>query len=555
MALTQRKRLGDLLVDAQKITEQQLQQALSTKKPEQKLGHYLMNEKWITEDELLEVLEIQLGLSRVHLNRYPFEPHLFRLVSKDFAKKHELIPLKQSGNQLLVAMADPMDFFAIEDLRMLTSFQIEPCLAKREEIIRAIERFYQLDSNVITELSQEAEVQGSQVEEADSDEAAPMIQLVNQILYSAYQQRASDIHIEPFETRVYIRYRIDGTLRTVRTFPKAVHPALTARIKIMAQLNITDYRLPSDGRTKFSLEGEELDLRISTLPTIFGEKIVVRLLNSKQLILNLADLNFSTDNEKIFRQLIEKPSGLILITGPTGSGKTSTLYTAIHHLNKEESNIVTIEDPVEYQLEGINQVQVNHQFGLTFAKGLRSILRQDPNIIMIGEIRDKETAENAIRASLTGHLVFSTLHTNDAIASIPRLIDMGMEPYLVVSALTGVLTQRLVRSVCTECKVSYEPTEMEKELLRKYQIEATTLYKGVGCPACDDSGYFGRIVIHELLQLNAKLRDMLMNQESLTVLKDEAIKEGMNILIKDGLEKAVKGITTIEEVLKVALEH
>ncbi|WP_413382353.1 GspE/PulE family protein [Alkalihalobacillus sp. 1P02AB] len=555
MAVKQRKRLGDLLVDANLISVQQLQRALAVKKPGQKLGNYLVHEQLITEEQLVDVLEVQLGISRVSLNRFPFEPHLFRFVPKDFASKNELIPLSQNGNKIVVAMADPMDFFAIEDLRMMTSFQIEPVLALREEIVRAIERYYQLDSSVVKELSQEAEKDLNDVDEQISDEAAPMIQLVNQVLFSAHKQRASDIHIEPFENRVFIRYRIDGRLKTVRTFPKGIHSALNARVKIMANLNITDNRLPQDGRTKFSIEGEVMDLRISTLPTIFGEKIVIRLLNASQLVLNLSELDFNGYNLATFRKLIEQPSGLILLTGPTGSGKTSTLYTALQHLNKEESNIVTIEDPVEYQLEGINQVQVNNQFGLNFATGLRSILRQDPNIVMIGEIRDKETAEIAIRASLTGHLVFSTLHTNDAIASIPRLIDMGMEPYLVVSALSGVVTQRLVRKVCSHCKESYEPTVMEKELLEKYQIVTNKIYRGKGCPACDDSGYQGRMAIHELFQLDQGLRELLMNQQSLHAVREEAKNKGMVLLVEDGLRKVEAGYTTIEEVLKVAFDH
>ncbi|KMK74656.1 GspE/PulE family protein [Alkalihalobacillus pseudalcaliphilus] len=555
MALKQRKRLGDLLVDAKLISEKQLQKALVAKKTNEKLGHYLVEQQLITEEQLADTLEIQLGIQRVQLNRYPIEAHLIRFVPKDFATKNELMPLKQEANKLVVAMADPMDFFAIEDLRMMTSFQIEPVLALRDEITRAIERTYQLDSSVVKEISMQAESAPKEVDDGMNEEMAPMIQLVNQVLFSALKQRASDIHIEPFENRVFIRYRIDGLLKTVRTFPKGIHSALIARVKIMAQLNITEHRLPQDGRTKFSLEGDVLDLRISTLPTIFGEKIVIRLLNAKQLVLDLEKLDFNAYNLQNFRKLIEQPSGLILLTGPTGSGKTSTLYTALMHLNKEESNIVTIEDPVEYQLEGVNQVQVHNQSGLSFATGLRSILRQDPNIVMIGEIRDKETAEIAVRASLTGHLVFSTLHTNDAIASIPRLIDMGIEPYLVISALSGVVTQRLVRKICKECKEAYEPTKMEMELFEKYNMNVEKLYKGNGCPACDERGYQGRMSIHELFRLDQPLKEMLMNQTSLHLVRTKASQNGMIQLVEDGLEKAALSLTTVEEVLKVAFDH
>jgi type IV pilus assembly protein PilB len=367
--------------------------------------------------------------------------------------------------------------------------------------------------------------------------------------------KASDIHIDPQETKILIRYRVDGILRTERTLSKNIYSVLIARIKIMANLNITESRLPQDGRIKLDVNLKPVDLRISLLPTLYGEKIVIRILDLSSVLLNLTQLGFNKINIQRIQSLIERPSGMVLITGPTGSGKTSTLYAALNHLNTEQVNIMTIEDPVEYQLSGINQVQVNPQVGLTFASGLRSILRQDPNIVMIGEIRDQETAEIAIRASLTGHLVFSTLHTNNALATIPRLLDMEVEPYLVVSSLTGVIAQRLIRKICPECKVAYDPSEMEKKVYQKRGISVDTLYKGKGCAACQSTGYHGRLAIHEILMMDDTIQSMMMNDKPMSELKQYTLRNGMIFLLDDGLIKAKNGLTTVEEVLRVALQE
>lgn len=543
-----RKRLGDLLVESGLITENQLKQALEDKTESQKLGDILLQKGFITEQQLIEVLEFQLGIPHVSLFRYPIDTTLTNLIPKEMARRHYLIALRKEGDKLFVAMADPMDFYAIEDLRLLTGFQIEPVIASKDEILRTINKFYDLDEGV-RELINEApaEIQ----EEKITNEDSPVVKLVNQILQNAVQQRASDIHVDPQETKVLLRYRVDGVLRTERALPKSMQGVLTARIKIMANLDITESRIPQDGRIKVNLEAHHIDLRVSTLPTVYGEKIVMRVLDLGSSLNNLSQLGFNHVNFNKFKNLIKKPTGIVLITGPTGSGKSSTLYAALNHLNSEHVNIITIEDPVEYQLEGINQIQVNSNVGMTFAKGLRAILRQDPNIIMVGEIRDRETADVAVRASLTGHLVLSTLHTNDSLGTITRLIDMGVEPFLVASSLSGVVAQRLVRRVCRDCGQLQEPTVRELEIFAKRGISVDKVNRGKGCGTCNMTGYKGRVAIHELLVLNDDMKRAIMNRESYTTLRELAIKYETIFLIDDGLLKVQQGLTTTEEILRV----
>ncbi len=543
-----RKRLGDLLLESGLITENQLKQALEDKTESQKLGDILLQKGFITEQQLIEVLEFQLGIPHVSLFRYPVDTTLTNLIPKEMARRHSLIALRKEGDKLFVAMADPMDFYAIDDLRLLTGFHIEPVIASKDEILRAINKFYDLDEGV-KELFNEAptEIQ----EEKITNEDSPVVKLVNQILQNAIQQRASDIHVDPHETKVILRYRVDGVLRTERALPKSMQGVLTARIKIMANLDITESRIPQDGRIKVNLEAHHIDLRVSTLPTVYGEKIVMRVLDLGSSLNNLSQLGFNQINFNKFKNLIKKPTGIVLITGPTGSGKSSTLYAALNHLNSEHVNIITIEDPVEYQLEGINQIQVNANVGMTFAKGLRAILRQDPNIIMVGEIRDRETADVAVRASLTGHLVLSTLHTNDSLGTITRLIDMGVEPFLVASSLSGVVAQRLVRRVCRDCGQLQEPTVRELEIFVKRGISVDKVNRGKGCGTCNMTGYKGRVAIHELLVINDDLKRAIMNRESYTTLRELAIKNETIFLIDDGLLKVQQGLTTTEEILRV----
>lgn len=545
-----RKRLGDLLVGAGLITEEQLQQALKNKSESQKLGDVLLQQGLITEQQLIEVLEFQLGIPHVSLFRYPIDTSLISLIPREMARRYQLIPLRKEGDKLYVAMADPMDFYAIEDLRLRTGFHIEPAIASKDEILRAINKFYDLDDGV-KEFLDEAptEIQ----EEKITNEDAPVVKLVNQILQNAVQQRASDIHLDPHETKVVLRYRVDGVLRTERALPRSMQNVLTARIKIMANLDITESRVPQDGRIKVGLEAHHIDLRVSTLPTVYGEKIVMRVLDLSSSLNNLSQLGFNKVNLQRFKKLIQQPTGIVLITGPTGSGKSSTLYAALNQLNSEDVNIITVEDPVEYQLEGINQIQVNANVGMTFANGLRAILRQDPNIIMVGEIRDRETADVAVRASLTGHLVLSTLHTNDSLGTITRLIDMGVEPFLVASSLSGVVAQRLVRRVCRDCGQLEEPTIREQEIFAKRGITVDKVNRGKGCGTCNETGYKGRVAVHELLVIDNELRRMIMNKESYSKLREVAIKNGTIFLIDDGLLKVKQGITTTEEILRVTI--
>lgn len=547
-----RKRLGDLLVEAGLITEDQLQSTLKEKSSGQKLGDALLQRGYITEQQLIEVLEFQLGIPHISLYRYPFDTKLFNLISKETAKRNRLIPLKKEGDKLFVAMADPMDYFAIDDLRLSTGFQIETAIATKDDILRAINKYYDIDEG-FEELMGDLSGGNTQEEEKINGDDSPIVRLVNQLLANASAMKASDIHIDPQETKVLIRYRIDGILRTERVLPKHMQGLLTARIKIMSNLDITEHRVPQDGRIKVNLDFHPIDLRVSTLPTVYGEKIVMRILDLGSSLNDINKLGFNKLNLSRFMNLIEKPTGIVLITGPTGSGKSSTLYAALNKLNNEEVNIITVEDPVEYQLEGINQVQVNSNVGMTFAKGLRSILRQDPNIIMVGEIRDQETAEIAVRASLTGHLVLSTIHTNDSLSTVTRLVDMGVEPFLVASSVTGIVAQRLVRRVCRDCAEEQAPTKREIEIFARRGMKLEKVVRGRGCSSCNMTGYKGRIAIHEVLVINDDMRRVIMNEDSFTKLRELAIKNKTIFLIDDGMLKVKQGLTTTEEVLRVAI--
>lgn len=548
-----RKRLGDLLVESGIITDSQLKSALEEKSENQKLGDVLLQRGDITEQQLIEVLEFQLGIPHVTLYRYPFDTKLFSLISKEAAKRNVMIPLKKEADKLFVAMADPMDYYTIEDLRLATGFQIETAIATKDDILRSINKYYDLDDSFEDMRDSSREAAPAVQEEEITDQDSPVVKLVNQLIGNAITMRASDIHIDPQETKVAVRYRVDGVLRTERVLPKHMQSMLSARIKIMANLDITEHRVPQDGRIKTNLDFRHVDLRVSTLPTVFGEKIVLRVLDLSSSLNDLTQLGFNKVNLKRFVTMIEKPVGIVLITGPTGSGKSSTLYAALNRLNNEQVNIITVEDPVEYQLEGINQIQINANVGLTFAAGLRSILRQDPNIIMVGEIRDKETVEIAIRASLTGHLVLSTIHTNDSLSTVTRLLDMGVEQFLVASSISGIVAQRLVRKVCRDCAGQQEPTKREIEIFAKRGMKIDRVVRGRGCASCNMTGYKGRIAIHEVLVINDEMRRVIMNNESFSKLRELAYKNKTIFLIDDGLLKVKQGITTTEEVLRVAI--
>ncbi len=548
---TQRKRLGDIIVETGLISEAQLESVLSEKTSDQKLGDALLQRGYITEQQLIEVLEFQLGIPHVSLYQYPIDTKILMLIPKEMAKKNLIIPLKKEENRLFVAMADPMDYYTIEDLRLSTGFQIVSAIASKDDIIRAINKYYDIDDS-FEEMIQ-ADIEEAVIEQENRDDDSPIVRLVNQIFSHAMAEKASDIHIDPHETKVMVRLRVDGMLHVERQLPKHMQSMLIARIKILANLDITEHRIPQDGRIKTNIEFRPVDLRVSTLPTVYGEKIVMRILDLSSSLNDLNRLGFNKVNLQRVEKMLERPNGIVLITGPTGSGKSSTLYAGLNKLNKEEVNIITIEDPVEYQLEGVNQIQVNPNVGLTFATGLRSILRQDPNIIMVGEIRDKETAEVAIRASLTGHLVLSTLHTNDSISSITRLIDMGVDSFLVASSVSGIVAQRLVRKVCRDCGREEEATKREIDIFGKRGLKIEKIKRGRGCASCNMTGYKGRIAIHEVLTVTEEMKRYILNEEPLSKLKEAAQKQKTIFLLDDGLLKVRQGVTTTEEILRAVL--
>ncbi len=546
-----RKRIGDILVEQGLLTQEELQGALDSKQNDQKLGDALLSRGLITEQQLIETLEVQLGIPHVSLFRYPFDPLLFNVVPKDFAKRKLLVPLKTEGDRLFIAMTDPTDFIAIDDLRLSTGFQIEPTIASKEDIMKTIAKYYEEESydELLEEMPDVKEDKTDELTDLD----APIVRLVNQLLSNAVAMKASDVHLDPHEGKLLVRYRIDGTLRTERILPKSMQQMVTARIKILANLDITENRIPQDGRIKTTVDFRAIDLRVSSLPTVFGEKIVMRILDLSQNLTDISKLGFNATNMKRFMKEIDKPNAIVLISGPTGSGKSSTLYAALNKLNSEEVNIITVEDPVEYQLEGINQIQVNANVGLSFAAGLRSILRQDPDIVMVGEIRDKETADISIRASLTGHLVLSTIHTNDSIASITRLMDMGIEPFLVTASLNAVIAQRLIRRVCRDCKEIQPATVREKEIFARRGLSIDTISRGSGCPQCNMSGYKGRMAIHEVLVVDDAIKDVINRGGTAAEIRKIAVANKTIFLIDDGLLKVKEGMTTTEEVLRVAM--
>lgn len=537
MHQSQRKKIGDLLKEAGIINEVQILEALDQKRKNQKLGDALVEQGYITEKQLLSVLEIQLNLESISLYQYPIDDRLVDLLPKDRARKNLALPIKLEGSKLTVAMNDPLDFYAIQEIESTTGYTLVPAIATKDDILQTINRLYDGGELGI---------------DADATDDAPAVRVFDELLETGVTMHASDIHLDPHENNIVVRYRVDGVLRNDRTIPKTLMNSLVARIKIISGLDITESRLPQDGRISVNINDKKVNLRVSTLPTVFGEKVVLRILDMSNVNSKVSQIGLQDDMLKEYEELIREPSGLILITGPTGSGKSSTLYSSINELNSPDVNIVTVEDPVEYQLDGINQVQVNTSIGLTFAAGLRSILRQDPNIIMVGEIRDTETAEISIRSALTGHLVFSTLHTNGAIEAVPRLFDMGIEPYLVVSSVKGVMAQRLVKTICKDCAQTRKASSIEKEVFQKRNMEIEEVTVGQGCDACRHTGYRGRMAIHELIIITDEIRNMMMNHARTSEIKEHIRSKGIRFLVDDGLEKVKQGRTTIEEVLKVA---
>ncbi len=558
-----KKRLGEILVDAGLITKEDLERALEIqRKTKGSLGQILVDMGLVTKEQVMKALSSQLGVSYISLGDYLIDPEAITYVPRELAKKYMLVPIGKDGDRLIVAMAHPWDVRAIDHIRSITGMPIRTVIASEDEIKKIIDQYYETSvgtsfEEVVREIGEdyyEEDVEVNRLREMA--EETPVVKFVNLLLARAVQERASDIHIEPRKDIVKVRYRIDGMLRDMFDSSKDLHSAVISRIKILGGMDIAERRLPQDGRYVTKVGNKEIDLRISSLPTIYGEKIVIRLLDKSAALLTLEELGYSKDNYDRFKELIKKPYGIILVTGPTGSGKTTSLYSAIQILNTPEKNIITVEDPVEYQIDGINQVQVNPKIDLKFSTALRSILRQDPDIILIGEIRDLETARIAIQAALTGHLVLSTLHTNDAASALTRLIEMGIEPFMVASSVLGIIAQRLVRKICPRCKYEYEPTEDVKlEFKEMGLIDDGTdfkLAKGKGCSYCNNTGFRGRTVVGEILVLDNKIRAMVLEKKSSDVIKEYAQKEkGMITLREDAMRKVMEAITSFDEALRV----
>lgn len=561
MKKAQKKRIGDLLLETGMITNEQLQEAIAEqKKTGKRLGEVLVSKGIINDEDILGALEFQLGIPHMDLEQYTIDFNIASKVPESIARRYTAIAVGVDDNKLKVAMKDPLNMFALDDLKISTKMEIMPILASEKAIERVINQTYtsaqtkSIVSQVEKQLQEEAQKQGTSVDENVEDENAPMIQLVNNILERCILKGASDIHIEPFEFYVRIRYRVDGQLHELTQTKKETLNAITTRIKILSGLDIAERRLPQDGRMSKMVNGQQVDLRVSILPTIYGEKTVIRFIYRTGKQLGLSDIGFHPDDYVKVQNLLKNPHGIILLTGPTGSGKSTTLAAALKVLNKDSVNIITVEDPVENMIEGINQVAVNTKVGLTFASALRSILRQDPDIIMIGEMRDSETSSIAIRAAITGHLVLSTLHTNDAASSIPRLVDMGTEAYMVGAAIKGVISQRLVRRLCPICRTKHCVTASEARL---YKVpEGTEVYEPRGCSACNQTGYKGRLAVHEVLALDTHLQDMISAGKTTTEeIKEVAIQRGMRTLWDNAYYNVLNGNTSLEEMLRIAYEQ
>ncbi len=553
-----RVRLGDLLLAAGLITDRQLEQALQLQNAtDERLGKVLVRMGGASQDIVAKAIAEQLGLEFVHVQSLAVPDDMFMILPEQTIRRYQALPIRLDGDALVVGMVDPLDVVALDDVRRILDRDLIPAVITEEGFYHAVDQ-YPLLKNSVDEVIQE--IQPSEVGEEEPAldkllkiaDGAPVVRLVNLVLVQAVRQGASDIHVEPQEKQVRIRYRIDGTLYSVMTAPKHVQAAGVSRIKIMANMNIAERRLPQDGRIELRVDGREIDLRVSTIPTVLGEKVVMRILDKRTALVGIDRLGLMGEDIQRFEGLISKPYGIILITGPTGSGKTTSLYAILNRLNKTEVNIITIEDPVEYQLHGISQVQINPKAGLTFATGLRSFLRQDPDSIMVGEIRDEETARIAIHAALTGHLVLSTLHTNDAAGAVTRMVDMGIEPFLVSSSVIGVAAQRLVRLLCPYCREPYVPPQ---EVIVRYGLagpdESPTIYRAKGCEACNNIGYRGRVGLFEIMIVDDQLRDLVMKEVSSDVLKRAAAVAGMRTLQQDGVVKVLAGLTSLEEMLRV----
>jgi len=561
-------RLGELLVREKLISLQQLRKAQEEqRKTGQNLGYTLAKLGYVQDGEITNFLSAQYRLPAINLDEYEIDQEVIKLVGREVCEKHRIIPVSRSGSSLIVAMSDPTNLNAIDDIKFLTGYNVEPVVASESSVQAAIDRYYNagpsyeevmadfaLGEEEIDFGEDEEEISAVELERASAD--APVVRLVNVLLLNAIRKGASDIHCEPYEKRFRVRYRVDGVLHEEMAPPMKLKNAIISRLKIMSQLDIAERRLPQDGRIKLKLgKGREMDFRVSVLPTMWGEKVVLRLLDKSNLQLDMTKLGFEAEPLRDFQWAINQPWGMVLVTGPTGSGKTTTLYSGLSELNKPGVNISTAEDPVEYNLVGINQVQMHEEIGLNFAMGLRSFLRQDPDIIMVGEIRDFETAEIGVKAALTGHLVLSTLHTNDAPATISRLLNMGVEPFLITASVNLVLAQRLARRICSDCR---KEVDVDAQALRdvgctEEQIATARIYKGAGCATCNNTGFKGRVALYEVMRFHDELKEMVLQGASAAELKAGAIKRGMVTLRMAGIRKMLEGVTTAEEIMRVTM--
>ncbi len=560
-----RLRLGELLLENNLITEEQLNIALEEQKAKGiKLGEAIIGLGYVTQDAINDLLCQQLNIDFVDLRKIEIDDSIARMVGEKVVRKYMLLPFAlddRQANVIKVAMEDPMNIMAIDDIGIITGMTVQPYLSTHAYISTAIDKLYgKSQANAIAEQFMKEQGSGDDADNAEENKRqedvdnSPVVKLVNNIIEGGVRQRASDIHIEPFEYNVRVRYRIDGVLREIISYDRALYAAIIARLKVISGMDISEKRKPQDGRITITVDRREYDIRVSNLPTVFGEKVVMRLASKEGFKRDKKDLGLSPTDLVKFDNILRNPHGIILVTGPTGSGKSTTLYTALSELASDEVNIITVEDPVEANVDNVNQVQVNVKANLTFASALRSILRQDPDIIMIGEIRDGETAEIAVKASITGHLVVSTLHTNSTAASISRLIDMGIESYLLGDSLVGIIAQRLVRRLCPECKESYEADEEEKRVLKVPQNEPLKLYKACGCEACGNTGYYGRIGVYEIMPISRKIKNLIASGANADEITAQAVTEGMNTLRMSASNYVKQGLTSFSEMMKITYE-
>ena len=552
-----RKKIGEILIEEKLITEEQLSEALETQRlTGQKVGQILIDKGFIKENVLYKVLADKLGCKYVDLENYEINANVVTKISQTLAQKHKAVPIDIENNKLKVAMSEPTNIIAIDDIMLYTNMKVAVYLASERQITAVINKYFgkQVVSNAAEEFKKENNIEDIEEEERDesTSDNSPIAKMLNSLLEQAIRSRASDIHIEPYEKRARVRFRVDASLKEISSLDLRIIPALNTRVKILGGMNIAERRRPQDGRANFKLDGAEYDLRISSMPTAYGEKTVMRITDKTGFVKSIDNLGFFKEDRNAYDEILKNPNGIILVTGPTGSGKSTTLYATLREFNKEEVNILTVEDQVEATIPGVNQVQVNHKAGVDFANVLRSFLRQDPDIIMVGEIRDTETAEISIQAALTGHLVLSTLHTNDSASAVGRLIDMGIEPFLISTTLKGIVAQRLVKRLCPKCKQEYEPSDKEYECLDLFDKSDVHFYKPIGCNACNNTGYSGRIGVYEVLQITPNIRQLITQKATADEIKFVAMREGMSTIWRSCSKLVANGTTTVDELIRIA---